>query len=142
MEACLFSLVYVSSAVRPLSRSDLEDLLATSRENNARAGITGMLLYKDGNFMQVLEGEEEAVRALYEKIGEDPRHRGEITLREDSTEGRQFPGWSMGFRDLQSREARDVPGYSEFMNTPLTGREFSEDPTRAQKLLLTFKKTM
>jgi hypothetical protein len=48
----------------------------------------------------------------------------------------------MGFRDLQSPEARAIPGYSEFLNTPLTAREFSEDPTRAQKLLLTFKKTM
>lgn len=138
----MFYLVYVSSAVRPFSRSDLEDLLATSRENNARAGITGMLLYKDGNFMQVLEGEEGAVRALYDKIGKDPRHRGEITLREGFAQGRQFPGWTMGFRDLQSREVRDIPGYSEFLNTPLTGREFSEDPTRAQKLLLTFKKSM
>jgi hypothetical protein len=140
--ASLFFLVYVSSAVRPFSRPDLEDLLATSRKNNAELGITGMLLYKDGNFMQVLEGEEEPVRALYDKIGDDPRHRGEITLREGFAEGRQFADWSMGFRDLESREVRDTPGYSEFLNTPLTGREFSEDPTRAQKLLLTFKKTM
>ncbi|HKH09805.1 MAG TPA: BLUF domain-containing protein [Rubrobacter sp.] len=138
----MFFLVYVSSAVRPFSRPELEDLLATSRDNNARAGVTGMLLYKDGNFMQVIEGEEEAVRALYDKIGNDPRHRGEITLRQDFTEGRQFPDWSMGFRDLQSPEARAIPGYSEFLNTPLTGQEFSGDPTRAQKLLLTFKKTM
>lgn len=138
----MFFLVYVSSAVRPLSRSELEDLLATSRDNNARAGITGMLLYKDGNFMQVLEGEEGAVRALYDKIGDDPRHRGEITLREGLTEERQLADWSMGFGDLQSPEARAIPGFSEFLNTPLTGREFSEDPTRAQKLLLTFKKTM
>ncbi len=58
----MFFLVYVSSAVRPFSRVDLDDLLATSRANNARVGITGMLLYKDGNFMQVLEGDEEAVR--------------------------------------------------------------------------------
>ena len=138
----MFFLVYVSSAVRPFSRPDLEDLLATSRDNNARAGITGMLLYKDGNFMQVLEGDEAAVRAVYDKIGADSRHGGEIVLREGFTEERQFPDWSMGFRDLHSPEARAIPGYSEFLNTPLTGREFSEDPTRAQKLLLTFKKTM
>ncbi len=138
----MFFLVYVSSAVQPFSRADLDDLLATSRDNNAMAGITGMLLYKDGNFMQVLEGEEGAVRALYDKIGADPRHKGEITLRQGFTEERQFPDWSMGFRDLQSPEARAVPGYSEFLNTPLSGREFSGDPTRTQKLLLTFKKTM
>ena len=138
----LFFLVYVSSAARPFSRSDLADLLATSRDNNARAGITGMLLYKDGNFMQVLEGEEGAVRALYGKIATDPRHKGEITLQQGFTESRQFPDWSMGFRDLHSPETQSIPGYSEFLNSPLTGEEFSGDPTRAQKLLLTFKKTM
>ncbi len=63
----MFSLTYVSSAVRPFAEDELADLLAVSRQNNARLGITGMLLYKDGNFMQVLEGEEAEVRTLYEK---------------------------------------------------------------------------
>lgn len=138
----MFYLVYASSAARPFSEPDLSDLLATSRENNRRADITGMLLYKDGNFMQVLEGEEGAVRELYGKIGTDPRHKGEIILLQGVADGRQFPDWSMGFRDLDSPEARATPGYSEFLNVPLTGREFSGDPTRVQKLLLTFKRTM
>ncbi len=64
----MFFLVYVSSATRPFSGEDLRALLATCRKNNAELGVTGMLLYKDGNFMQVLEGDEEAVRGLYEKI--------------------------------------------------------------------------
>jgi hypothetical protein len=138
----MFSLVYVSSATRPFSGEDLRVLLGTCRKNNAELGITGMLLYKDGNFMQVLEGDEGAVRGLYERIAADPRHGGEITLQQGYVEGRQFPDWSMGFRDLDSPEARSDPGYSEFLNAPLTGREFSGDPTRAQKLLITFKRTM
>lgn len=109
----MFYLVYASSATRPFSEADLSDLLETSRENNARLGITGMLLYKDGNFMQVLEGEEETVRALYEKIGTDPRHDGAITLHQSFAQERQFPDWSMGFRNLDSPELRTVPGYSE-----------------------------
>ena len=48
----------------------------------------------------------------------------------------------MGFRDLNSAEVRSLPGYSEFLNTPLTGKEFAADPSRAHKLLLTFKKSM
>ena len=138
----MFVLTYVSSATRPFSRSDLDGLLATSRDNNARLGITGMLLYKDGNFMQVLECEEEDVRALYQKITGDPRHKGEMVLLEHHAQERQFSGWSMGFRDLDSPEIMDTPGYSEFLNTPLTGQEFSANPTRAQKLLLTFKRNM
>lgn len=138
----MFYLVYVSSATRPFSGEDLRVLLETCRKNNAELGITGMLLYKDGNFMQVLEGDEEAVRGLYARIAADPRHGGEMILQQGFTEGRQFPDWSMGFRDLDSPEVRAEPGYSEFLNTPLTGQEFSGDPSRAQKLLLTFKRTM
>ena len=138
----MFFLVYVSSATRPFSGEDLRALLVTCRKNNAELGVTGMLLYKDGNFMQVLEGDEEAVRGLYEKIAEDPRHGGEMTLQQGYSERRQFPDWSMGFRDLDSPDARSEPGYSEFLNAPLTGREFFADPSRAQKLLLTFKRTM
>jgi hypothetical protein len=53
----MFSIVYVSSALKPFSKTDLLTLLEKSRENNTSLGISGMLLYKDGNFMQVLEGE-------------------------------------------------------------------------------------
>lgn len=138
----MFFLIYVSSAVEPFSSSDLLNLLEKCHKNNAKLEITGMLLYKDGNFMQALEGEEEAVRNLYHKIAGDQRHHGEITLLQGHLEERQFPVWSMGFRDLNSSEALAAPGYSEFLNAKLTGEEFSSDPTRAQKLLLTFKKNM
>jgi hypothetical protein len=138
----MFSLVYVSSTIAPLSPTELSELLATSHRNNATLGITGMLLYKDGNVMQVLEGEEAAVRKLYHKIGLDPRHRGLLTLAQGNVAERQFPDWSMGFRDLTSADVRATPGYNEFLNTPLTGQEFSSDPTRCQKLLTTFKQSM
>lgn len=138
----LFSLVYISSTVVPLSPAELTELLAVSHRNNSALGITGMLLYKDGNVMQALEGEERAVRALYAKIGRDPRHRGLLTIYQGPVLARQFEDWSMGFRDLRTVEALAVPGYSEFLNTPLTDKEFSSDPTRSQKLLTTFKKSM
>lgn len=138
----VFSLTYASSAVRLFSDGDLEVLLRQSRDYNAKASITGMLLYKDGNFMQVLEGPERAVRDLYEKIRADPRHRGEVLLHEGDLRERRFPGWSMAYRDLNAPAARDTPGYSDFLNTPLTGKEFSENPAQAQKLLLAFKKSM
>ena len=138
----MFFLVYVSSAVRQFSPSELVDLLANCHENNATLGITGMLLYKDGNFMQVLEGDQEVVRPLYAKIGRDPRHRGLLTLLQGPLAERQFPDWSMGFRDLNAPDALSTPGYNEFLNTPLMGAEFSSDPTRCQKLLMMFKRKM
>lgn len=138
----LYSLVYVSSTVTPFSSAELVALLDQSRANNTRLGISGMLLYKDGNTMQLLEGERDIVLALYARIAADPRHRGLLRLLEGPTDTRQFADWSMAFRDLGAPEAHDIPGYSEFLNTPLTGAEFSANPTRCQKLLTTFKRAM
>lgn len=138
----MFFIIYISSADKPFTKPELLSLLDKCHENNAKLEITGMLLYKDGNFMQVLEGEEETVRNLYNKITGDSRHHGAINLLQGNQPERQFPEWSMGFRDLNSPETLAAPGYSEFMNYKLTGEEFSADPTRAQKLLLSFKKNM
>ncbi len=138
----MFFTIYASSATTPFSHSDLLNLLAKSRENNEKLGITGMLLYKEGNFMQVLEGEEAVVRSLHAKIERDPRHKGMSTLLWGTQEKRQFPDWSMGFRDLNRIDVQSVPGYSKFLNTPLTSAAFSSEPTRCQKLLQTFKEIM
>ena len=138
----MISLIYVSSAVEPFSSAELLSLLETSRRNNALLNVTGMLLYKDGNFMQVIEGEEPAIRKLHTKISLNPRHDGLITLLEKPIKQRQFSDWSMGFKDLSDRRLRDTPGYSEFLTAPLTSAEFTANPSRAQKLLLTFKQRM
>ena len=134
--------LYVSSATRPFSKAELVELLERSRLNNTRLGLTGMLLYKDGNFMQVLEGEESETQRLMAAIERDPRHTGFVRLIRGETEDRQFPDWSMGFRDLSSPDVSSLEGYSEFLNTPLTGAEFAADPSKAQRLLLMFKRTM
>ena len=138
----LHSLLYVSSATTPFSSAQLEDLLRVARANNMRLDITGMLLYKDGNFMQVLEGEAAAVKALFAKIAVDPRHSGAIVLLDGPTPVRAFSEWSMGFRDLRAGGATDISGYTPFLNTPLTSGEFVAEPSRAQKLLLMFKEKM
>jgi len=136
----MFYLVYVSVAAESVAKDELLDILSKSRTANAEAGITGMLLYKDGNFMQVLEGEEDAVRALYARIRRDPRHLGIVTVVEGQREGRCFGDWSMGFQDLSAPEAREVSGYSEFLNTPLTAEEFSKNPGQCERLLWAFKR--
>ncbi|MEO5819763.1 MAG: BLUF domain-containing protein [Vicinamibacteraceae bacterium] len=138
----LHFLVYVSSATVLFSKEELLALLASSRENNHRLGVSGMLLYKDGNLMQVLEGERDTVRGLYARIATDPRHKGVLLLMEGSCEARQFEDWSMAFRDLTASDEEVVAGYNEFFNTPLTAAAFAANPSRAQKLLMTFRRAM
>ncbi len=135
----MYSLTYVSSATIRLRSQDLRRLLGQCNATNQAAGVTGMLLYKDGNFMQVLEGQAGVVRSAYAKIGRDGRHRGLITLLQGPIEERAFPNWSMGFKDLTAAPGSLKDGYNEFMNLSFTGAEFSDNPTQAQALLRIFK---
>lgn len=135
----MISLTYVSAATTFLNPTELIALLNTARANNVALGLTGMLLYKDGNFMQVLEGEEAPLRHLYKKIEKDRRHSGLIKLLDHPVETRQFPSWSMAFTNLDDVTPAAVPGYSEFLNLFLTEPSFQQNPTRAQKLLTTFR---
>jgi Sensors of blue-light using FAD len=135
----MFSLTYVSSALQPFSPRELRDLLDRCNENNRRRSVTGMLLYKNCSFMQVLEGEENVVLAVHETISRDPRHRAINTLLRGEIAGRQFPNWSMGFKDLGA-DIDNPEGYSEFLNASLIGEEFKREPTKAQQFLLLFKK--
>src|SRR3954465_12203500 len=115
----MLSLIYVSSAVQLFTTEELVALLEQARRKNARLGITGMLLYKDGNFMQVLEGEDETVRALAAEIERDRRHKAFTILTTDTIAERQFHNWSMAFNNLERRDSMDFPGYSEFLNDRL-----------------------
>jgi hypothetical protein len=135
----MYYVVYVSSAVRHLSTNELADILTKSREKNEKLGLTGMLLYKDGNFIQILEGEKESVLELYESIQNDPRHKGIITLLKGETPRREFPDWSMGFKDLNDPAVHAIPGYNEIMNNGLSTETLGSSPSRVKKLLLAFR---
>jgi hypothetical protein len=138
----MIHLVYVSSAVKPFTDPELKELLARSRAKNHALGLTGMLLYKDGNFLQLLEGEADAVRALYAVIAQDPRHRDCTIIAEEPVSGRQFREWSMGFRNLSDPTLRELPGFSPFMNLPLTQAAFDARPGACLDLLYLFRERM
>ena len=81
---------------------EIRRILAKSRENNARDGITGGLLFSEGCFAQVLEGPTEAVHAAFERIQCDERHEDVTILDVGSIEVRDFPSWSMAFSGADS----------------------------------------
>jgi FAD-dependent sensor of blue light len=138
----MYRIVYVSSATEPFSERELEDLLEKSRQNNSKLGITGMLLYKDGNFMQCLEGPEEAVGTLAAKIKSDPRHRGVLVLLQGQLTQPEFSHWAMGFKRLDSASAIETPSFCKFLDLPLTSEQFQLHPSRSLKLLCSFKRDM
>jgi hypothetical protein len=111
----MISLTYMSTAAAPFDPAALEDLLRVSRRNNAEAGLTGMLLYLDGHFIQTLEGEAEAVDAKYELISLDPRHRSVFVAMRRTIHERAFPDWTMGFEAYDATRAAGLPGFSDFL---------------------------
>ncbi|HYE73298.1 MAG TPA: BLUF domain-containing protein [Blastocatellia bacterium] len=134
-------LVYVSSATHLMNNQEFEELLKQCSENNKRDEITGLLLHKDGNFMQYIEGPEEKVTKLYNRILADPRHKQVIPLLKGESETRQFGNWSMGFRNLNSLSAT-APNSAPQPMEPLTEEHFGSNPNKAMQLLLSFQKSM
>lgn len=138
----MLSLIYVSSSVKLLSDAELLDILKVSRENNTSKEITGLLLYKGGNFMQVLEGPDEVVDALYEKIKADPRHKDVSVISREQISARQFSAWEMAFQNLDNPTIKNEPGYSQFLHDEFTADVYRENPLRAYIMLLTFRDNM
>lgn len=134
----MYRLVYLSSAISYFSKPQLVDLLSKSRVKNATLGVTGILLYKEGDFLQLIEGERPAVEKLFATIRKDTRHGSVTILIEEECTQRLFSDWSMGFRDLSDPELLNLPGYSDFMNTPLKAKSFKDHPDDALKLVAIF----
>src|SRR5471030_38236 len=93
----LNAIVYVSSAVQPVHRDDLDALLARARVRNLAEQVTGLLLYCEGSFIQYLEGPPAALLRIYASINKDPLHHGIIELLNDPVATREFDGWSMAY---------------------------------------------
>ena len=102
----MISIAYVSSAVGAFNETKLLDLVAQCQRNNEKLGVTGILVYSDGNFMQVIEGGDLATEALYDLIGHDVRHRDVTTVHRQPIESREFQGWSMAYNILPPRPLR------------------------------------
>jgi Sensors of blue-light using FAD len=102
----MISITYVSAAVSRFNETTLLDLVDQCQRTNERLGITGMLVYSDGTFMQVIEGADLVTVALYERIKLDARHRGVATVHLQTIEVREFQGWSMAYNILPAKALR------------------------------------
>lgn len=121
------TLVYTSRATGPVTMHALRRLTEASARNNAQIGVTGLLLYGSGNYLQVLEGNLTSIRILYERIRNDPRHTACQVLLEQLATSRLFPGWHMGRLNLDHPEASEQ-GNWDLISQSLadTGGEYME----------------
>jgi len=110
----MHQIVYTSSAKQEFSAADLKKLLVAARMRNKAVGVTGMLVFHDGAFLQALEGEKRAVNEIFARIQDDPRHGDLVVLhRGPGPEQRVFGEWSMGFADF-SGAAAILKGFVRF----------------------------
>ncbi len=97
----LVRLLYASRAATPLDPEELQAILRQSKQNNPKDGITGLLCYSDGIFIQALEGGRDAVNRIYNRIAADTRHKDVVLLSYEEILERRFAGWSMGLVNMQ-----------------------------------------
>jgi Sensors of blue-light using FAD len=138
MDAPLHRLIYVSAARKAFSDDQLKALLVKARANNTARGLSGLLLYEGGSFLQVLEGTKPAVNALYDLLGKDARHHRLVRVYESSIEARGFGGWSMGFASVGYGAAKDLAGYSDFFVRHQTTNA-APNADIAQRILTAFR---
>jgi len=100
----MYHIIYSSQAKEAMTLTTLVVLLMQARALNERQFITGALVYGDGQFMQVMEGEEAVVKDLYERVAKDPRHHDVRTLAEGPIATRSFAQWSMAFGEVPAAE--------------------------------------
>lgn len=120
-----------------MTRPELEALLEQCRAGNELLSVTGMLLYRDGAFFQVLEGDRQDVEALFRKIERDKRHRRVTKIIVESISERAFAQWTMGYSSISSKELADIPGLNDFFTR---GESYLDiGASRAKTLLDAFK---
>ena len=129
--------IYCSAAGVEFKHQDLRALLTKARKNNAASGITGILLYTDGCFFQVLEGRTESVRGLFDRIQSDSRHANVTVIHESVTVKRAFADWTMAFADISQEDLNRILGAKDHFNEPQPYLHWGQD--RALKLVEAFK---
>ncbi|MGA0336514.1 MAG: BLUF domain-containing protein [Luminiphilus sp.] len=135
----LYHLGYVSTAAVDFSDEALIALLGEARSANTDRDVTGLLLYREGSFYQVLEGSEAAVMATFRDIEGDPRHKEVRVLFDGETDAREFADWQMGFLNLDGVDMDTLSGFSDFMTRDADPREFLESLSRGKRLALMFR---
>ena len=110
-------MIYISEAADQMNSNLLLDILKRSRSFNEKNNITGILLYRNETFIQLLEGPQENIDNLYKKIQRDSRHKNCFVILEQNAKERSYPNWSMGFEDLSDDKVYKQLGFIDFFNT-------------------------
>ncbi len=134
----LKQLIYFSKLSDIKMEQDIGKILESCVRHNKENGITGMLLYATGNFLQVLEGGKQAVDETMSRIFADPRHYDVKILIEEPIAERHFSQWNMGYQHLSEDYLRDFSEYAHFFQFRANDEAIRAKPGVAVELLRLF----
>lgn len=134
-------MIYCSQATHDVSPDELVALLDLARRKNEKAGLSGMLLYCSQSFLQVLEGEPEALASTYARILADDRHTALRLIMDADVPAPLFPDWTMGFEHVDDEDlAEELEGFTPATNYPLVNPDLVTNAGVAQTLLSLYAK--
>jgi uncharacterized membrane protein (DUF373 family) len=131
----MIRLAYASTSTRDWTPDELLSLLTECQTKNTDNNLTGILLYANETFFQVLEGEELTVNKVYDSIKKDPRHKDCTVIDTQPIKERAFPYWSMGFEKIDTSDLHNIKGMSDFFAKDFTPSGFAEHKTIVEPLL-------
>ncbi|MEZ5047712.1 MAG: BLUF domain-containing protein [Chitinophagaceae bacterium] len=136
-EKTLYMLSYVSTACDCLKYESIQAILESSTKNNKNRAVTGILVYCNKHFFQILEGEKEHIDSLFEEINIDSRHDGIIKIEEKPIQKRMFENWHMAFKsyncELKKLDNFKMEEFYSYINAKL-----QEEKTISLQILLEF----
>jgi hypothetical protein len=104
----VYQLTYRSKAIEDITPNSIYEIVQVANKFNPTVGITGCLVFENGYFIQILEGEQEAVEELYFKIKQDKRHTFTSILSKGFTAKRIFDKWDMAYMNLTDLSVGDI----------------------------------
>jgi hypothetical protein len=129
-----YQIIYSSHSTTPMQMDDLEDLLEHAQASNATQGITGALVYVEGAFLQVLEGDKAGLQKLMVKISRDLRHETVVVLREGDVPTAIFSGWNMAYVSATAEQVAQWAGFSCSKPMPQVLSDIQKDSHRAAQV--------
>ena len=110
----LHRIIYLSTAINDFNPFEIKKMLFKAKINNKENNLTGILVYLEGNIIQIIEGEKPDVFKLYNRIVTDNRHKNIIKVIDGEITERQFEAWAMGFSEINTADFTNLFEQNDF----------------------------
>lgn len=138
----LHFLIYVSRSKHPLTQHELLEMLTPIQQNNRLNGISGCLIHQDGEFMQLLEGKQQVIQQLRNRIEADPRHENFRIVAEGPLHKRQFNDWGMVLKNHGDDGENSLPDFSEWQKRKFNLSDLADDPSLCYAYITAYAETL